>query len=70
MFGQVIPTREGRYGKLYQFKKGIKKISNQNFYHQETTIKRKPFFLLIKAINPDSDLKELQDNSGFLYHLF
>lgn len=70
MFDCVIPTREGRHGKLYQFKKGIKKISNQNFY-QETTIKKAVLSSNLKAINSSSDLKELQDNSwAFLYHLF
>lgn len=70
MFDCVIPTREGRHGKLYQFKKEVSKISSQTFY-KETSVKKAIFSKNLKAINSDSALKELQDNSwAFLHHLF
>ncbi len=68
MFDCVIPTREGRHGKLYQFKN--KDIKSINFYN-EINIKNSSNISNFKKINKDSELKILQENSmSYLHHLF
>lgn len=69
MFDCVIPTREGRHGRLFVWKSNLK-FKTKNFY---TTIninnaKFKDFKL---SINPDSKLLELREYSlSYLHHLF
>jgi queuine tRNA-ribosyltransferase len=68
MFDCVIPTREGRHGKIYQFKNN--NIKSTNFY-QESNIKNSVNSNNFKKINVDSSLKILRDNSwAYLHHLF
>jgi queuine tRNA-ribosyltransferase len=68
MFDCVIPTREGRHGKLYQFKS--ENIKSVNFY-TEINIKNSSNINNLKKINKNSDLKILQENSlAYLHHLF
>ena len=68
MFDCVIPTREGRHGKLYQFKDNP--IKNNNFY-KEINIKKSNLANNFKAINSKSNLPELRENSlAYLHHLF
>lgn len=69
MFDCVIPTREGRHGKLYQFK-NKEKINSINFY-KEINIKKTIFSNNFKNINSNSKLKELNSNTlAYLHHLF
>lgn len=68
MFDCVIPTREGRHGKIYQFKS--ESIKSINFY-KEFNIKNSSSVDNFKKINKNSDLKILQENSlAYLHHLF
>lgn len=68
MFDCVIPTREGRHGKIYQFK--TEKIKSTSFY-KEINIKNSFNASNLAKINKNSDLKILQDNSfAYLHHLF
>lgn len=70
MFDCVIPTREGRHGKLYQFKNNQKDINSTAFY-KEINIKRSIFSNNFKKINLESKLPELNSNSlAYLQHLF
>ncbi len=68
MFDCVIPTREGRHGKLYQFKgNSIKTID----FYREINIKKSNLANNFKPINSQSNLIELRENSlAFLHHLF
>ncbi len=69
MFDCVIPTREGRHGKLYQFK-NQKDIKSVNFY-KEINIKKSVFSNNFEKINKYSKLLELNNNSlAYLQHLF
>ncbi|HPT08079.1 MAG TPA: tRNA guanosine(34) transglycosylase Tgt [bacterium] len=68
MFDCVIPTREGRHGKLYQF--NDKSLKSGNFY-QEISLKKSSLASDFKLINKKSNLKELNSNSlAYLHHLF
>ncbi len=60
MFDCVIPTREGRHGRLFRFSgQGSININNSKFSAD------------IRPINKESKSKELKDNSlAFLHHLF
>jgi queuine tRNA-ribosyltransferase len=81
MFDCVIPTREGRHGKLFLFNqnfKGFKKPGSKirevnkypKFYHS-LNISNAAFAQDFSAINPDSELPELRRYSkSFLHHLF
>ncbi len=81
MFDCVIPTREGRHGRLFTFTKsftGFKKIKSTlkavskypNFYETKN-ISNAAFALDFSPINPNSDLPELRQYSkSFLHHLF
>lgn len=63
MFDCVIPTREGRHGRLFYFTKKGKTTS--------LNINNSKFSFNIRPINKYSRLKELKTNSlAFLYHLF
>lgn len=69
MFDCVIPTREARHGRLYQFKKN-KKITDKNFY-QTINVKTEKFKNKFQAINSDSKIPELREYTlGYLRHLF
>lgn len=72
-FDCVIPTREGRHGRLFNFKprfNGFKSKSNLNFY-KTINIKNKKFSLDFSPINPLSDIKLLKEHSkAYLQHLF
>ena len=81
MFDCVIPTREGRHGRLFAFKKnfkGFKKISKTaaalhkypDFYSTKN-ISNAAFARDFSPINPDSSLPELRlYTKAFLHHLF
>lgn len=74
MFDCVIPTREARHGRLYQFctqhQKGAIKLFG-NVYYQTITIKNSVYKQDLKAININSKIKSLQILSkAYLHHLF
>jgi queuine tRNA-ribosyltransferase len=70
MFDCVIPTREGRHGKLYQFKDKDSDIESDNFY-KEINIKKSSFSSNFEKINSFSKFKDLNENSlAYLHHLF
>jgi queuine tRNA-ribosyltransferase len=74
MFDCVIPTREGRHGRLFLWKRNSKgKTPNsklQNSYETVNIINSK-FSTDFSPINPDSKLKELRTASkAYLHHLF
>lgn len=63
MFDCVIPTREGRHGKLFFEKKLLK--------YETININNSKFARDLKPINKDSQLSELQNHSrAYLHHLF
>ncbi len=63
MFDCVIPTREGRHGKLFVSKTASK--------YETININNAKFTNDFKAINKNSGLKELKINSrAYLHHLF
>lgn len=69
MFDCVIPTREGRHGKLYQFK-NQNELKSVNFY-KEMNVKKSIFSDNFKNINSTSKILELNNNSlAYLHHLF
>lgn len=58
MFDCVIPTREGRHGRLFSVRQSLN-INNAKFAHD------------FKAINPGSKIPELKEYSrAYLHHLF
>lgn len=64
MFDCVIPSREGRHGKLFY-------LHNYSQGFQTINIKNHSFRTKFKAISPLSSLKELKQYSlAFLHHLF
>ncbi|MBN2884901.1 tRNA guanosine(34) transglycosylase Tgt [Patescibacteria group bacterium] len=81
MFDCVIPTREGRHGKLFLFNKnfkGFKKMQPNTkpvnkfpkFYYT-VNISNAAFATDFSPINPNSELAELRQYSkAFLHHLF
>lgn len=72
MFDCVIPTREGRHGRLYQFKsqKLATNFKKDDFY-QIMNVNNSIFTQDKKIINKNSQLKELRHYSlGYLHHLF
>jgi len=63
MFDCVIPTREGRHGKLFKLLK--------NFKYTNLNIKNASFSHNFREINKESAIKELSNNSlAYLHHLF
>jgi queuine tRNA-ribosyltransferase len=78
LFDCVIPTREGRHGRLFYFdskiasnlKTGQSLLHNHNFYHI-INISNTANTAIKKAINPHSRHPDLRTYSlGFLRHLF
>jgi len=81
MFDCVIPTREGRHGKLFCFDKkfrGFKKpsvttkaVHKYPKFYQSINISNAAFARDFSAINSESELPELRQYSkAFLHHLF
>jgi len=69
MFDCVIPTREGRHGKLYQF--ASEKITNLKNFYKEVNIKNSKNLLNFKKISKNSKIDDLKSLSvAYLYHLF
>ena len=75
MFDCVIPTREGRHGRLFSWRKkdGISNIQypiSNNFYKTDNITNAK-FSKDFKPINPESKLSELRNLSrAYLHYLF
>ena len=66
MFDCVIPTREGRHGRLFIGSKNKNKSSCKTI-----NILNSKFADYFKPINPDSSLKELREHTiAYLHHLF
>ncbi len=66
MFDCVIPTREARHGRLYQF---TKNDPDGDFY-QTINVTNEKFKMDFSPINPDSKFSLLRDNSkAYLHHL-
>lgn len=81
MFDCVIPTREGRHGKLFYFKRGFKDfksptgkvgaISKFPSFYETKNISNAAFARDFSPINAESSLPELRQYSkAFLHHLF
>jgi len=83
MFDCVIPTREGRHGRLFLWKRNLKfkisnskRISNNRFqsskhFYDTVNITNAKFKKDLSPINPDSKLPELREYSkAYLHHLF
>lgn len=69
MFDCVIPTREGRHGRLFIFNKG-KNLSSKNFY-KTINITNSKFITSKLPINPDSKNLALRKYTlGYLNYLF
>jgi len=69
MFDCVIPTREGRHGRLFQFVKG-KNLASKNFY-RTINITNSKFLSDKHFINPDSKITALRKYTlGYLNYLF
>lgn len=69
IFDCVIPSREGRHGKLYQFLKD-KKLEGNKFY-QEINVKNSKNILNFEKIKKDSKIADLREYSlAYLHHLF
>lgn len=67
IFDCVIPTREGRHGRLFYFKKRDLK---KNFYYTINIVNSK-FQKDFSPINKESGIKDLREYSkAYLYHLF
>ncbi|MFA4941939.1 MAG: tRNA guanosine(34) transglycosylase Tgt [Patescibacteria group bacterium] len=68
MFDCVIPTREGRHGKLFLWKGNS--VLKRNFY-KTINISNAKFAKDFSAINSESKLPELRKyNKAYLHHLF
>jgi queuine tRNA-ribosyltransferase len=73
MFDCVIPTREGRHGKLFFHKKGrlCTQTGKLADFYKTINIGNAAFRTTKEAINPDSALSLLRNYSkSYLYHLF
>ncbi len=69
MFDCVIPTREGRHGRLFLRNKNIN-LQDKNFY-RAIQIANNEFSANFSPINPDSNLPELKKYTlAYLHHLF
>jgi queuine tRNA-ribosyltransferase len=69
MFDCVIPTREGRHGKL-MFRKAENRLRSLNFYYS-LNIGNTKFKKDFSSININSRIKELNEYSkAYLHHLF
>ncbi len=70
MFDCVIPTREGRHGRLFQFSDIDSKFLNNNFF-STLTITNAKFTEDFTAINEHSKIPELRNLSkAYLHYLF
>jgi len=75
IFDCVIPTREGRHGKFFLWKKNrvshiAYRISKSNFYRTINIVNAK-FTKDFSPINPESKLPELRNyTKAYLHHLF
>lgn len=70
-FDCVIPSREGRHGRLFYFNKNFKKLDNQLDFYYTINIKNSKFKNDINLINKNSKIKSLTDhNLAWLHHLF
>jgi len=68
MFDCVIPSREGRHGRLFYWK-GVKNLNKKEFY-KTINIKRSKFAEDFSAINKDSKLLELRNlTKAYLHYL-
>jgi len=71
MFDCVIPTREGRHGKLFMMKNGGRSARPGYSKYQTININNAKFGSDFSAINSDSRIGELRSNSrAYLHHLF
>lgn len=80
MFDCVIPTREGRHGRLFFYNKNtLKKIQEilktkriaSNSFYETATISNAKFAFDNKKINPESKIPELRNLSrAYLHYLF
>jgi len=79
MFDCVIPTREGRHGKLFFIKNtgrlaaGLKIVARQKkaLSYETININNARFETDFKVINVNSQIKDLKNNSrAYLHHLF
>ena len=74
MFDCVIPTREGRHGRIFQWKNSELRITNYELrkkFYNTININNAKFKKDMSPINKDSKLLELQEYSkAYLYHLF
>ena len=74
LFDCVIPTREGRHGKLFSFKKRNKKLpqsKNFNNFYEVFNINNQRFKTDFSPINKKSQIPELRNYSrSYLQHLF
>ncbi|MDP3043600.1 MAG: tRNA guanosine(34) transglycosylase Tgt [bacterium] len=72
MFDCVIPTREGRHGKLFLWKRNPKsQIPNPKTFYQSININRSKFAKNFSLINENSKIPELRQCSlSYLHHLF
>jgi queuine tRNA-ribosyltransferase len=69
MFDCVMPTREGRHGKLFYSTAG-KKVGQKDFYHT-INIGNSRFATDFSPINSKSKIKELRRHTmAYLHHLF
>lgn len=69
MFDCVIPTREGRHGRLFLWKKKGNPLKNK--FYETINIGNSKFTNDFKPINPDSNIPELREYSkAYLHHLF
>lgn len=69
MFDCVIPTREGRHGRLFVFNDGVN-LTDENFY-KKVNATRAEFANDFSPINSQSELPELRNyTKAYLHHLF
>ena len=69
-FDCVIPSREGRHGRVYQFKDEEGDIKSSDFYYS-LNVKQAKYRDNFEKINPQSKFKDLREHSwAYLHHLF
>jgi queuine tRNA-ribosyltransferase len=70
MFDCVIPTREGRHGRLFMFDHSIDDVQHPDFY-AKINLKRAEFATNFEPMNPHSSIPELREYTwAYLHHLF
>lgn len=70
-FDCVIPSREGRHGRLFYFNPDFKKLDNKLDFYYTINIKNSKFKSDKRLINPSSKFKSLKNhNLAWLHHLF